>query len=630
MSGTRSTRAATSASCVASDATGKTAHPHFAVRIQSSRLYDDDSFVGIPEMNRLLHNDLLNRVSEVGDGIAADLFPDEAFGFPINDQFVKNFCGSFISTGKLIDPDNFKTETESSIFLNRMVSTIAHFLHSTGKTSLVPLRYFTDACANIPIPGGPTKVKPDVIALRLIDGYIREGSVQWKDVKSIIELTQEKTPPTRMAKTVSAKSYMTFCNQPDRDFVPFFCITGKGVHIVVTDHVGQIETDVIPFDRTATTLIFFRMVMGLAFLPDYYLGLDATITRWDGGARGDGKFTDVYPPFPYKVDNPRIQLFLPDSSIPPNPISPLTTSNYNGATCDSGIVSISINSTTYQVIRLLFRAQTLIGRATRVFLVKLPDGTTGVLKDSWIASDRPSEADFLRGLDIPFGPQLVDHCNLRNTTTFRDNPIKLSLIQGSREKRRILTTPAGVHISDFSSLWELMVALLDVVVGMIDFPILFDCSPDSFILFPALLYLETKQKLHRDISYTNILLREPGVDSDAKKTVRKNFMETLGLSDIEKLREELKCREGLLIDFDYGAPISVETTGVEQNCEADEIDETCERVDEGYQVVPEDVNLASQSVGEETQDSYIAPAPTPNDRNPVDPSGARTVCFSHL
>ena len=68
---------------------------------QSSHLYNDTSVVGIPELNTLFQSDVQDCIMEVGDGIAANLFPDETFSFPINNQFVKNFCGSFISTGKL-------------------------------------------------------------------------------------------------------------------------------------------------------------------------------------------------------------------------------------------------------------------------------------------------------------------------------------------------------------------------------------------------------------------------------------------------------------------------------------------------------------------------------------------------
>ena len=152
-------------------------------------------------------------------------------------------------------------------------------------------------------------------------------------------------------------------------------------------------------------------------------------------------------------------------------ITPPTTSesDFNDEGDNAGgIVSISINDKTYKVVRLLFQTQTMIGHATKAFLVKLPDGSLGVLKDSWISSTRADEANFLKGLDIPFGPRLIDHCVLRKTSTFRDNPISSCLKMGCREKRRILTYPAGIHISDFSCLWELIVALLDIVVCMIN------------------------------------------------------------------------------------------------------------------------------------------------------------------
>ena len=64
------------------------------------------------------------------------------------------------------------------------------------------------------------------------------------------------------------------------------------------------------------------------------------------------------------------------------------------------------------------------------------------------------------------------------------------------------------------------------------------------------MYLEAQKKLHRDISYTNILLREP----ESSNEKREGLMKELGLSEIEELRKQLGCREGLLIDYDYGLP----------------------------------------------------------------------------
>jgi serine/threonine protein kinase len=74
--------------------------------------------------------------------------------------------------------------------------------------------------------------------------------------------------------------------------------------------------------------------------------------------------------------------------------------------------------------------------------------------------------------------------------------------------------------------------------------------------------LEAQEKVHRDISYTNILLREGG-DSDEIQA-REDVMNRLGLSEVEELRKRLGCREGLLIDFDYAASLIGEPTTSEE------------------------------------------------------------------
>jgi hypothetical protein len=84
------------------------------------------------------------------------------------------------------------------------------------------------------------------------------------------------------------------------------------------------------------------------------------------------------------------------------------------------------------------------------------------------------------------------------------------------------------------------------------------------------MYLEGKNKVHRDISYTNILLREPGRDSDLKQQIKNNFKNQLNLSEIELLRKDLKCREGLLIDYDYAAGLFASQKGQDKEGEGDE------------------------------------------------------------
>ena len=146
---------------------------------------------------------------------------------------------------------------------------------------------------------------PDITLLCLIDGCTQDGHIKWHDIHAMIEHTWEKKPPKQISDMVSVKSFLTFCTQPNRDFIPFLCTTGQGFHIVLSDHVGHIKTNVIPFSHSTGTLIFLQMVMGLAFLSDNLIGLDGTRTCQEHSQSSGKQFYDEFPPFVYNmVDNP--------------------------------------------------------------------------------------------------------------------------------------------------------------------------------------------------------------------------------------------------------------------------------------------------------------------------------------
>lgn len=72
----------------------KQSSSNYEIRTQSTHLFDDRN----NELNRLL-SDLVGRTLEVTDTMAETLFPDEAFGFPINSSFISNFQGLFLNAG---------------------------------------------------------------------------------------------------------------------------------------------------------------------------------------------------------------------------------------------------------------------------------------------------------------------------------------------------------------------------------------------------------------------------------------------------------------------------------------------------------------------------------------------------
>lgn len=441
-------------------------HPKYEYRVQSSRFCEDNFHYDDKEIDALVVRNMGGRVTQVGERLAAALFPDTAFGFPINDDFLLNFFGSFLSSIGLLGPGNFASERSTCVFLNKMITTIDAFLQATKEPELTnfrPLRYFTSLHATTPIAGGGVKRKTDLILVRLINGCLRQGTLHWHDIQTLVEHTREFKPPMRMMETVTSKTYQIFCSQPERDFIISLCITGEGFHIVVADHSGIVETDVIKITQNNISVLV-RMVMGLAFLPDSFLGVDASIIRRELGIASSTTLQEEYKPYDYKPATPLV--FLRGSRVVAEPLAITKTRATKGF--DENFSKITIGGIDYPVICVVFSAKSFIGRATRAFLVQLPDGSKGVLKDSWIPRTRSPEWKFLEGLVIPFGPQILGHDILRNTGTLRTHPYETPALDECREKRRILIYPAGVHIADFACLWELMAAFMDIVIGMYD------------------------------------------------------------------------------------------------------------------------------------------------------------------
>lgn len=78
-------------------------HSQYTVQTQSSYFHDDESVFTAQDLDQHLVDDLANRVTMVGESLAGHIFPDTAFSFPINNQFVGNFYGSFLSPGGILD-----------------------------------------------------------------------------------------------------------------------------------------------------------------------------------------------------------------------------------------------------------------------------------------------------------------------------------------------------------------------------------------------------------------------------------------------------------------------------------------------------------------------------------------------
>jgi Fungal protein kinase len=439
---------------------------NYELRIQSNQL-DGAMLLEGRKMVNDLSRDVADRICQASDSLVYNIFPDEAFGFSINEKFAQNFNGVFLTSGGTIDKKNFLgPEKKVASFLNKIITTLASFFKAAKLNHMKPLRHFSALHANLPIDGAVHR-KPDIVLVRLVDDvYARTGKLEWKDVQALVEHTTSPEVPARMAGTVTDKNYLMFCAQPEKDFILNLCITGLGIYVAVSDHAGQVDTDLMPFDRASSVLLFLRMVAGFAFLPDKWLGVDDTIIRRVHGQTSSAPtlFEVLEAPFSSEFKDPKITLTYP-APLHVGKLLAITKEKAAQDEC-SEFDTIAVGDKTYKVLSVLFQSPAFIGRATKVFLVRLDDNRQGVLKDSFINIDRRSEESVLSGLCIPFGPDIISHCTLGDTSTFRTTFLKPAALTETRQKRRIVTYPAGVHISDFSSLWELMVVFLDVLVGV--------------------------------------------------------------------------------------------------------------------------------------------------------------------
>jgi hypothetical protein len=130
--------------------------------------------------------------------------------------------------------------------------------------------------------------------IHLVNGCSQDKTVHWVDAQALAETTFKTGPPMCMKETMVTKNYLIFCSQAERDFLITLCFTSSSFFISLMDHSGIIEMSLIDFSHQTNTIIFLPIIIGLAFLPDQFLGVDTTVTCHDIGVSSNIKFEQAY------------------------------------------------------------------------------------------------------------------------------------------------------------------------------------------------------------------------------------------------------------------------------------------------------------------------------------------------
>jgi hypothetical protein len=336
---------------------------------------------------------------------------------------------------------------------------------------------------NTPLAESPIKRKPDIV---LKD--VGNSTVTWRTVRAIAEITAQQYEFRKMVRTVIDKSYIVLTTQASRVFVPILSVWGSHLfRLTVTDREGQLRSVTYQLSGirpVSSSLAFLRLIAGLCFSDAQYVGYDPTM----------------------KIDSL------------------------------GRVKSIKCCDQSFKVIRTIYETQSFVGRATRVWEVER-GGKQFVLKDAWVEKSRPvSENQHLKhiagikgvpeyicGEDVSVDGKVLSTGNIRGFQ-----------LPTSRLRRRIVTSSIGSHIAEFRSKRELISVFRDIVTST---SIIFSiCVILNFPVHSALKELATKKDtVHRDISYSNILI--------------------LDVEDVED-ESTSSTRRGLLIDFEYAARLS--------------------------------------------------------------------------
>jgi Fungal protein kinase len=339
--------------------------------------------------------------------LTSSVFPDSALPFAIDDDFIDKCRGHL--TDKRYNWG--KNEKALAKFLNTICAAIAA---ASGKPIL---RVWNASYCDKILEGSPIRRKPDVV---LLDHDFR-GTPRWQDIRAVAEVTKSKSEHTRIIRTVTDKTYIMLNSQPNRFFVPIISAwNNTKFRLTVTDRQGQLRTKTFNIEygvRRADLLILFRILVGLCFGNEEAVGYDPTMIM--------GR------------DN---------------------------------VEAIMCAGMRFNVIRLIYATQSLIGRATHVWEVE-HEGGSHILKDAWVERSRPvSEAKHLQNIGEMEGiPMLfcsedisIDGVPL-STGRLRHGIYGNSDME--RIRRRIVTSSCGSHIAEFHSKRELISALKDIVVS---------------------------------------------------------------------------------------------------------------------------------------------------------------------
>ena len=391
------------------------------------------------DVNLLLCKELDERVINTTPDFIYQLFSETRKPLIIDEKFYLALSETNITRGNLSVPFYDKrtrslngpasySEEHLANWLN-LLSEVMGKVHDSATPST---RIWSHVCRNRSPIGSNITRKPDLVLIdksyhRILETNF-DHQLDWCFIKAFGEVTAEERMPSRMINTINTKSFLVFQSQVNCRFVICLGFTGDGnFTLTLTDREGQLRWYQMPiFNNKKHYEVFFHVFSFLMFGEDSDIGLDPNFK-----VNGFGK-----------------------------------------------LLEIVVDEKHFVVENLVYELSCIVGRATRVWVVK-HDNKRYVLKDSWIQDHHvDSEVDILQRMmrlmtehdedkaSIPQffcgGNVMVDgllDCTSRYRKDLRGWP------ESQRIHRRIVSSPIGEPITAFRSKKEFIQAIISIIKG---------------------------------------------------------------------------------------------------------------------------------------------------------------------
>jgi hypothetical protein len=414
---------------------------------------------------------------------------------PLYDTTTKQWSLALPKKGEAI-------EKTFPFFLNNLTKALLRSFPSSG--SFPPLWY--GSSSTVPVESEHVQRKPDVC-------LSEHTELRWNTILVVAELTTTSyTPSIPAGKTLDTKAWLVFREQPWRRFILSLSFSNnyRELRVHVHDHSGGIVTPEINIHENPDA---FKYIMAcIVFGQRDCIGFDLTITInpkmtsllsgafWARNVKGLPKRSNQAARLksrrPYSLDaqteltqshaldtTQTIFHSLPDqlpspaefADEPRTDSSPLVDPPDLKNTKDDDVIGkITVNENVYELLKVIFCNQGLVGRGTVCYLARR-DGEEFIIKDHWVKGDKTivlNEVEMLKTLkDIPGVPQYIEHClvevepgKVDDTQMYRQKIY--SSTQGVyRTHVRLVLKPRARPLHEFRTRKELVKALRDIVLS---------------------------------------------------------------------------------------------------------------------------------------------------------------------